>query len=615
MKIRIKPSGGTGGKGDPGDPGIQGPAGPAGVAGQSPARSIDTLASDVPFGYMGQSTDRRLTTGATSVASGRLFLSPLWLNEGDTVEDLTYLSAGTAMAGGTHCWAALYDQSRNLLTQTVNDTAPTWAAQSGKTFTLPSPWVAKYTGWHYAGLNAVATTMMSLIVSTAPGVLAQFGDILGGGSSTGLTTTAPASAAVPSQGNMPWVAWRGRPSPNKFGPRNMRTQIGVLRGNDSGVDREQLVDNDVTSLMYEINWGALQPNGAGTALDVTLATTIANNIKSWQAMGAKVTLGLGLHFQPSWLFSTYGNAVRFKNADGQWTDGDGGNAVFSQQMRVLYRDFFTKLNAYIPFGSLYAIRITSGGRLELLYPQDTSDYWCFDDAAMTGTGLAEGQVVNPAPLVVPSSNARPVAERRAFAYWYVDSLANVANWQMDELDKLGFTGYFHIMMPGVGSRPSQTESDITSTLPRSAVLAQGVAWWRIAQKLRMSAQRPARRIVLWCSDLAKSSTNANNIPQRSDRRVAIDPSVTTLNAWDSARYIKRLADEHGYNWGGECPGRAYVSSTADYDSPTGLQERARQIVLNNAGRAIDYQVAHAQALFVPGREPLLAKVYEIAAQA
>ena len=649
MRIYRAPGIGGGGSGTPGAPGaagasayqvavaagysgteaqwlatLKGTSGSAGPVGPKGLSSFPTDVrpdfSDLPFGAAGQSCERRVATGASAITSGRLHLTPIWLNQGDQVETIGYHSAGTAMASGTNMWVAIYDGQLNALTQSVNQTTPTWAANTYKTFTVPT-YTAKYSGVHYFGLSITATTMPSFVVNSIPSLVSQISPSLGGPSTTGLTATAPAVAAAPASGLALWACWYGRPAVDKWRKPNINTRMGMLRWNDlTSTQSDDAINAGFDEAMLEINWGTLQPNGPNTALDATAAQAAADKLNTLLDSGCKVVLGLGLHFEPSWLFSTYGDAVRFKNSAGVLINGDGGNAVFSQQMRVLYRDFFQRLQQYIPFGKLHGIRITSGGRPEVMYPQtlddDTaaSDYWCFDDAAMTGVGLAEGQVVNPAPLVVPSSNARPVAERRAFAEWYVDSLANVVTWQMDECDKLGFVGTFYITTPGVGSRPSQMESDITSTLPRSAVLAQGVAWFRIAAKLKTSYTRPATRIMIWCTDTAKFG-QANYVAQPSDKRQQLVASNTTINSWSSPRYLKLVADTFGYKMGGENPGRAYVgANTADYDDPAGMAARVQEIINNPlAGSWHSFHWAHASSIYATGKETLLAGLKTITA--
>lgn len=136
-----------------------------------------------------------LTLGA--LTSGRLLLVGIPLKQGDSISSLTFVSGSTALSGGTNHWFALYGQDLGLLRQTADQGAAAWAANTIKTLNLSSAHVATYTGLHYAGIMVAATTVPTMLGMNGNATLnGGRTPILIGQSTTGLTTTAPATAAA-----------------------------------------------------------------------------------------------------------------------------------------------------------------------------------------------------------------------------------------------------------------------------------------------------------------------------------------------------------------------------------------------------------------------------------
>jgi len=84
-------------------------------------------------------------------------------------------------------------------------------------------------------------------------------------------------------------------------------------------------------------------------------------------------LGLGTQNAPSWVFSL---------ADSTYTDQNGtvsGEAdwVFSAAVRTAALAYFDKIAADFPLTDFWAIRLTSGGDPEMLYPAGGT-YWAFN---------------------------------------------------------------------------------------------------------------------------------------------------------------------------------------------------------------------------------------------
>lgn len=164
------------------------------------------IPSDMPAAAIAQSADRRSTTfSSLAPTSGRLTMTAIYLRSGQVVNSVTFFSTATALSGGSHGWAALFDPSRNLLAQSANDTGITWAASVSKTFTLAAPVAILTSGWYYVGVSIVATTMPTLASQpTGSSVVSQDAPVMGGWSTASLTSTAPATAGAIAVQNCPY---------------------------------------------------------------------------------------------------------------------------------------------------------------------------------------------------------------------------------------------------------------------------------------------------------------------------------------------------------------------------------------------------------------------------
>lgn len=140
---------------------------------------------------------RLFVNGTTSPVSGTMRMSPIWLPAGALITSISMFSGATALVSGSNQWFALFNSSRALLRQTVDDGATAWGAGAKKTLALTSTFTTTYTGLHYIGVNIVAATTPTLL-SFSGGGFASCSEppILGGPSSSGLTTTAPDPADV-----------------------------------------------------------------------------------------------------------------------------------------------------------------------------------------------------------------------------------------------------------------------------------------------------------------------------------------------------------------------------------------------------------------------------------
>jgi hypothetical protein len=136
----------------------------------------------------------------------------LYLEKGDVVKFLTFLSGGTAAGTPTNWWFALYSpDGQTLLGQTADQTNTAWAANTPMKVALASPYTVPATGVYRAAVMVKATTVPTLagdsVRAAASAAIVTGQTVLAQTSGTGLTATAPATIATPTAvGTVPYVA-------------------------------------------------------------------------------------------------------------------------------------------------------------------------------------------------------------------------------------------------------------------------------------------------------------------------------------------------------------------------------------------------------------------------
>ena len=114
--------------------------------------------------------------------------------------------------------------------------------------------------------------------------------------------------------------------------------------------------------MFEYNWASFEPTQG--VLSPSYLATMKYELASYQAAGQKVTLGLGLQNPPSWVY----NLPDSKYVDQNGNTSTEANVVFSQAVRTAAAQYLSLVAGAIPLSNFYAIRLTSGGDGEMLYP-------------------------------------------------------------------------------------------------------------------------------------------------------------------------------------------------------------------------------------------------------
>src|SRR6266568_284611 len=281
--------------------------------------------------------------------------------------------------------------------------------------------------------------------------------------------------------------------------------------------------------MFELNWASFEPR-PGVVCASYLAT-MRSYLRAYQTAGQRVTLGLGLQNPPSWVFSLPGST---------YVDQNGGVStqagfVFSQAVRQAAASYLSLVAAALPLSACWAIRLTSGGDGEMLYPPDGT-YWAFSPAALTGTGLADGMAPNPYPTWRPGRPGLAPAQIDRWVNWYVGGLASVTSWQMRTLSRLGFAGYYQVVTPGSGTRPGDLAEDEQQNLLDDETTCVGAVWDRYYAMLPDKT-----KVMAYISSVADRSGD-DDCGQAADTRLPL--ASAEMDSWSATRWISRIAREH-----------------------------------------------------------------------
>lgn len=317
----------------------------------------------------------------------------------------------------------------------------------------------------------------------------------------------------------------------------------------------------VSAAMVELSWEQAEP--APGRFDLDYLKSVRGQIDTLRAAGRPVALGLGLHATPGWVLAL--PDARFVDQDGNTSTE--ANFVFAQNVRAAAEDYFAQLAARLDLSALDAIRLTSGGSPEVLYPGG-GRYWAFDKHAQTGDGLPPSMPPNPLPGWRPRAAGPDEGQVRGWADWYVGALDNVVTWQIDAFGRLGFHGRYEVLTPGLGVQPRDYDRAVRAGLPQG-LLGLGVAWHVFYAGL---PRRPD--VVGYVSSVADGSGGDDDC-QPGDDAVPLDAAAPA--SWSSIRWVVTLARRNGFAVAGENPGWRQTSTLdARYVDPsdTGMMAAA-----------------------------------------
>jgi hypothetical protein len=324
--------------------------------------------------------------------------------------------------------------------------------------------------------------------------------------------------------------------------------------------------------MLEVSWARYEP-GLGR-FDAAYIAHMRRRLDIFRSAGMSVTLGLGLNSPPEWAFN-FPNA-RFRDQYGRVSAEI--NLVFNEPLRRQVNLYFARLAENLGVSGIWAVRLTSGGDAEVLYPPGGS-YWAFDANAQNGSGMPPSMDPNPYPDWKPGTPTLKIPEVQRWAEWYIKALDDVVDWQMRTWNRLGFRGYYQMLTPGSGTRPNGFDYDVAHYLP-DGVTGVGAVWERFYSLLP-----DRRRVMAYVTSMADLSARhrRDDLCQNSDDAVPL--SSPAADSWSATRWISRVADQWGLPKAGENPGwnepGALSKHYADASSHGMLAEAIRQLVSCN----------------------------------
>jgi len=309
----------------------------------------------------------------------------------------------------------------------------------------------------------------------------------------------------------------------------------------------------VTMAMFDFNWSSFEP--AEGQFSASYVSYMRGELASFQAAGQQITLGLGTQEPPAWVFSlanaTYVDQLGDVSTEVDW--------VYSAAVRAAALVYFQQIAADFPLSDFWAIRLTSGGNREMLYPGGGT-YWAFNPSALAGTGLPAGMTKNPDPTWKPGNSGLSAAQLTTWVNWYVGGLDNVTNWQMTSLSNLGFTGYYETVTPGDGTRPDGLAQTEKANLSNDGTTGVGAVWTLYYAQLPSKAN-----VIAYISSVADQS-GGNDSCQTSDDTLPLTDTV--MDAWSATRWISRIAVADSLLVGGENPGYDLSSSLDSFYTDT-----------------------------------------------
>jgi hypothetical protein len=319
--------------------------------------------------------------------------------------------------------------------------------------------------------------------------------------------------------------------------------------NDAAIENKA----GVKMAMFELNWSSFETsNGKFSA---SYLDYMRGELASFRAAGQQVTLGLGTQKTPAWVFSlanaTYVDQLGDVSTEADW--------VYSAAVRAAALVYFEQIAADFPLTDFWAIRLTSGGDSEMLYPGGGT-YWAFSPSALTGTGLPAGMTKNPDPTWKPGNSGLSAAQLTTWVNWYVGGLDNVTSWQMTSLSDLGFTGYYETVTPGDGTRPDGLALTEKANLSNDGTTGVGAVW-----NLYYAALPNKVNVIAYISSVADQS-GGNDSCQTSDDTLPL--TSTAMDPWSATRWISRIAVADSLLIGGENAGYGLSSSLDSFYTDT-----------------------------------------------
>jgi hypothetical protein len=348
---------------------------------------------------------------------------------------------------------------------------------------------------------------------------------------------------------------------------------------------------------FSLSWKRLVPSEG--VPDKNYIARKQEELRQLYQRGFGVILILGYHDIPAWIHDQYEDS-HYINQYGDiyvnQDDAGDANLVFNPALRNLTAEYIQSV--FAQFGTQFvAVRVGGGRYGELTYPpavyQGRSNcYWAFDRNAK-----AKSPVQGWRP-----GDASPNGEAETFLTYYLDTLADFQNWQIEVVRK-NYAGPIMVLYPSWGMRPGNFEA---------------------AVKVNLNGATPAEKN----GEVQRGFDFARQITAIKDPNVIItttwldaDGSAdfgTDLRFWSPVKYLAYLANKHpldlllyGENTGHGSPadleftvaqmkrygliGMAWYNETELFSGQyASLHDYRRMILVNNSGFKIWVPLLHSK---------------------
>jgi hypothetical protein len=306
----------------------------------------------------------------------------------------------------------------------------------------------------------------------------------------------------------------------------------------------------------DLAWNRYEPQSG--EFDDDYIVSMRSTVEKLRAAGMGVVLSTGLQQPPAWVMDLDGSAY----VDQYGVSSNVLNLTFSQRVRNSVRDYLSRVVQDFDPASFWAVRIGSGGNVESLYPDEqdsaghVSAYWAFDANAQMGLDRPRSIPPSPYPGWKPGERTyggQPFTETQVQQWfeWYVGALVDGINWQIATYKALGYTGEFQVLMPGLGTRPTEYRVAIADYLGGAGdanhTLGRAAIWNLVIDKLV-----DRQNVVIYVSSVADGS-GKDDLCQPDDRSISLDNP--TIDYWSATRWISYNADRYQMRKSGENPGQ------------------------------------------------------------
>lgn len=243
--------------------------------------------------------------------------------------------------------------------------------------------------------------------------------------------------------------------------------FGTLQSSPDRADQVAAAGVDLVTM--EVYWDRFEPRPG--QVDQAYLAQLRADLARYRAADLQVVLAPGVHYPPAWLLdlpdSRFVNQYGVEHRSSE-PGKDVANMVFNQAVRERQAVFLDELIGALG-QEFYAVRLGGGWYGELNYPDPThagrvNSYWGFDDLASgQRPGRPPGVTANPVPTWRPGVPSAGSTDAAQFADWYLDSLGDYHDWQIETVRAL-YPGTLLMLYPSWGIRPGQLDAAVATDL-------------------------------------------------------------------------------------------------------------------------------------------------------